>query len=94
MKLGETKNKGDCYLLRNEMNFRLAKSFLFRVNQTIWNDWSICNFCPSDIKNYINSVFLPCCHAKMCYDCARKKGNCVECSEKTTEIRRLIDICY
>lgn len=88
MCLGGTKQISDFFLLRKGMEFNIAREIDFEIEKIV-NE--ICPPVCNCGEYFVNSVFLECFHAKICWNCADKLKKCPTCNVKK-DFRRLINL--
>ena len=70
IKLGNRNETSDFYMLVNDSEIRLG-NYKLLINQTFTREeFPICELCCND---FANSVFEPCHHSAICYQCETKK---------------------
>lgn len=85
VKLGAKGESSDFYLLNENCEIRLGTS-KFAVERTFKRPFPICYNCN---EKFVNSVFVPCYHSEICYQCAFNQIKC-HCGSK--ELKKLIDL--
>ena len=96
LKIGEKGKSSDFYLLKKFSAFKLGE-VLLKVERTSSKKGSLCKRCQEKI---INTVFLPCNHAKLCETCAGEENRCMgrklikkeKISCESREYKRFIDL--
>ena len=86
LQLGNEKNSSDFYLLHENMLLRIGEN-RFLINKTYSEKWALCD-CKASVTN---SVYEPCGHSLVCYECAVKKTTCKVCKDEVL-IRKINDL--